>query len=514
MFLFLIAGTLFSTADTDVAALGHEFLAPDHWCYDALYRFESLGLVDLPSHKLFSRDDVISYTEAIERALAASDGRPSARDRFELERLRKEFSSPESRADPRVRYNPPLLHQVDGPFELEGDLDLSLVPTDPLAGERWQFLGVSQPVARLHVEDKVTYETRYRLTMGPERGARVRDRKPSRRERSFRGLTSLFERSYVVFPWKQATLFWGRDYVDWGPGEDGNLLVSQSAESLDKFGARLRFKNLHVSTFHANLSTEARRYLSAHRLELDLGRLVVAVSEAVLYLDRGFDPAYILPLSSFYSNQFNERSDDNILWSFDLKYRTPLGAVLYGGFLIDDFQFERRNVNPDKIAFDVGARVAMAGPVPMTWRLRYRFVDAYTYTHRDSGKAFVVGAGDPAAGDPSLGAEQGPDRDRLQVRADFYPRRDVTSTVSFSFQRRGEANDFRRFVEGTDPSPPFPLGIVEKTYAFGYRVEWELPGNSLVGVDVRHEYVRNIDHAPGVSGWQTAVRGHLTWDFR
>jgi hypothetical protein len=494
--------------------LGHEFLPPEHWSYDALYRFESLGLVDLPSYKLFSRDDIVAFTESIDEKVSAQGRQLSRRDRFNLERLQSEFTDDASRLDPQARYDPPLLYKTDEPLRLEGDLDLSLVPRDELAGERWEFLGVSSPAARIHVDDKITYEVRYRLTMGPERGSRARDAKPSPRERSFRGLTSLFERSYVVFPWKKVTLFWGRDYVDWGPSADGNLLVSQTAESLDKFGARLSFKNLHLSTFYANLSAEASRSLSAHRLEVDMRRVVFGVSEAVLYVERGFDPAYSLPLSSFYANQFNERSDDNILWSFDLKYRLGRAGVVYGSFLIDDFQFERDNQNPDKIAFDVGARTAFVRPLPLTVRLRYRFVDIYTYSHLDSGKAFVTGAGDAPGGDPLLGAGQGPDSDRLQVSAEVYPRPDVASTLSFFYQRRGEGNDFRRFEPGFDASPPFPLGVVEKTYSFGYRVLWELAAGSVLGVDVRHDYVRNSDHVRGANGWRTAVRGHVTWDFR
>ncbi|MEE9270048.1 MAG: hypothetical protein V3V49_07280 [Candidatus Krumholzibacteria bacterium] len=495
-------------------ALGHEFLPPEHWSYDALYRFESLGLVDLPSYKLFSRDDIIGFAERVDQTVRDRGRQLSRRDRFNLDRLRSEFTDDASRRNPLVRYNPPLLYTTDEPFRFEGDLDLSLVPQDKLAGERWEFLGVSSPTARVHVDDKITYEVRYRLTMGPERGSRARNAKPSPRERSFKGLTSLFERSYIVFPWKQVTLFWGRDFVDWGPSADGNLLVSQTAESLDKFGARLNFKNLHVSTFYANLSAEASRSLSAHRLEVDMSRLVFGVSEAVLYVDRGFDPAYSLPLSSFYANQFNERSDDNVLWSVDLKYRLGRAGVVYGAFLIDDFQFERDNKNPDKIAFDVGARTAFVRPLPLTVRLRYRFVDIYTYSHRDSGKAFVTGFGEPSQGDPFLGAEQGPDSDRLQVSAELYPRPDVVSTLSFFYQRRGEGNDFRRFEPGLDASPPFPLGVVEKTYSFGYRVLWELAAGSLIGVNVRHEYVRNSDHVRGANGWRTAVRADLRWDFR
>ncbi len=513
-FVFLITD-IFSIGAPGVARpAGHEFLPPEHWSYDALYRFESLDLISLPSHKPYARSDVIAYTTTVEDAIERGGLRLSARDRFNLERLRREFSSVSARSDPRARYDPPLWYTTDDPFQLEADVDVALVPRDKLAGRRWEFLGVGRPEARIHINDKLTYEVRYRLTLGPERDDRVRDAKPSPRERSFRGMTALFERSYAAFVWQRITVFFGRDYVDWGPAEDGNLLLSETAQSLDTFGARVRFKNLHLSTLHANLSAEAGRKLSAHRLEIALGRLLLGVSEAVLYVGRGFDPAYILPLSSFYANQFNERSNDNILWAVDVKYRPGTGTLLYGAFLIDDFQFERGDAQPDKIAFDVGARAAVIHPLPVTLRFRYRFVDIFTYTHRDSGMAFVTGVGDPSLGDPLLGADQGPDSDRLQVSAEFYPRPQVTTTLSFFFQRRGEGNDFRRFEPPLDPSPSFPSGIVEKTHSFGYAIEWELPGNSLLAIEGRHAYITRMDHDPGERGWRTELRGHLQWDFR
>jgi hypothetical protein len=495
------------------AGLGHEFLPPEHWGYPVLERFEALGFCALPSERPLSRDEVIGLVNGILRHAEGPGVGLSGRDRFNLARLEQEFVTPEAGTNPKARYDPPLFYTPDGPFHLEGDLDLGFSAQQPIFDGRWAFFGIGRPSLKLHFQDRATYEVRYRLVMGPERGLRRRHLKPSPREKSWRGLTALYERSYLVFQWKQAALFLGRDVAGWGPSSDGNLIVSQSADGLDKVGVRLKFKNFRLSSFHAVLSAGAKRYLSAHRLELATGRFTLGVSETVLYLDRGIDPVYVLPLSSFYSNQFNERADDNVLWSFDLKYIVPYGFLLYGSFLIDDFQFDRDGQGPDNIAFDIGARAAITRPVAITVRLHYRYVDTYTYTHRDTVKSYVAGNGDPGMGDPPLGAAEGPDSDVIRISADVFPTADVTATISASLLRRGEANGFESFVEGEDASPPFPSGVVEKTLDLGTRLRWELAHNSSLNVDFLRSFVMNKDHRSGDDEWDTSIRFDLIWDL-
>jgi hypothetical protein len=359
----------------------------------------------------------------------------------------------------------------------------------------------------------VTWEVRYQLAFGPERGDRVDQKKPSRRLRSWKGLTALYERAYLAYEWKRrVTLFWGRDYSNWGPSEAGNLIMSDLAGSLDKWGGRIGFKNFLFSFLNATLSTDSDRRLAAHRLEMRFGPVVLGLSEAVIYAGRGFDPIYLLPLSSFYSNQFNERQDrDNITWEFDLKYEVTNGLLLYSSFLIDDYQFED-DPYPNKLAFDVGGRVALVDPLPATFRFQYRYVDIYTYTHEDSMNYWVTGEVDLSLDNP-LGSPQGPDSDRAHIDLAVYPMPSLTTLLSFSFERRGEGNDWRQFIEGDDPNPKFPSGVVEKTYGYGLGLEWELRGNSSIGANIVQARVKNVAHQQDVDDWLTSVFMHVTWNL-
>jgi hypothetical protein len=510
-----VIGFLFLSVPVQVACeeIGHEFLPPEHWCYSVLARFETLGLCVLPSEQPYTRDDVIGYVDDIRSYMSANGTELAGRDRFNLDRLEQEFHDKASRANPGVRFDPPIHYDSDGPLRLEADLELTLAPEDPHDGGRWDVFGIANPVIRLHLLQSLTYDMRYRLVMGPERDGRQRDAKPSPREKSWRGLTSLYERAYLVYRSRWGTLFYGRDFASWGPADNRNVIISNEAGSLDKLGGRLHFKNMRLSVLHAMLSSPGHRFLSAHRLEVVLGRLTLGLSETVIHRDRLFDPAYILPLSSFYANQFAERGDDNVLWAIDAKYPVIDGIIVDGSLLIDDFQYERGDSTPDNIAFNVGLRAAVTAPVPLTFNLRYRYVTLYTYTHRDTLKAHVVGSGDPGSGEAFLGVAEGPDTDLVTATADYFPRPQLTTTVSFSSLRRGEGNGFKPFQPGDDHAPSFPSGVVERTTSFGFGLSWEFDGNSLARAEFFRARVKNENHVRGADDWKTAIRISLRWNL-
>ncbi len=129
--------------------------------------------------------------------------------------------------------------------------------------------------------------------------------------------------------------------------------------------------------------------------------------------------------------------------------------------------------------------------------MKYRYVDIYTYTHRDSLKYYLAGRGDIAGGDPPLGAVEGPDTDGLDVQADCFIRARVTVTALFSLRRRGEGNDFRKFDDGLDPFPPFPSGEVERTTRIGLGLLWEIRGGSSLEAVVEHSVVDNRNLTSG-----------------
>lgn len=495
-----------------VSGVGREFVPLGNWAYDAIERFEALGLCVVPNDRPLTRSEFGDVTSQITKNVY--DRRLTPRDRYNLQRLEKEFTDFASQRDPQARYDPPTFYLEERPLVFESDLDLEPSFENVFfSGDNEGFLK-SSPQIKLHLSDHVTYDARYRLLLGPEHGDRARDMKPSRREKSFKGLTSLYERSYLIAAWGKIHAFVGREYVDWGASEWGNLLVPGDRHSLDQAGARVTLKNLRLSWFYAQLSPYSSRYLAGHRVEVRFGRTVIGVNETVLFGGKAFDPVYAFPLSSFYANQFNERGDDNVMWSFDVKTSLANALTLYGGVLIDDFQFERDGKNPDKIAIDLGGRLALAFPVPATIRARYRYVDIFTYTHRNPVTAYVSGEGSIDSGDEFLGAELGPDADQARLECEFYPQKTIVVTAAVFAERRGEGNTrFRAHFRPENPYPTFPSGVVQKSLGGGIELVWELARNSRVSAHYSGVTVRNQGHVDGLDGDADAFRLAVSWDF-
>lgn len=492
-------------------AVGREFIPLDSWAYDAIERFEALGVVTLPADRPLTRGEFVDIVTLINDN--AFDRRLSVRDRFNLAKLQKEFTEFASRRDPAVRYDPPLVTSSDSPLLLEFDLDATTSVENAFLEDETDVFLKSDPGIKLHWGDRISYEVRYRMVFGPERGARSRNEKPSRRERSFKGLTSLFERSYVIAGWDKAHFFFGREHIDWGTTSQGSLIVPGERHSLDQFGARIKVRNLRLSFFHAQLSPISRRYVAGHRLEMRFGRTVIGINETAIYAGKDVDPVYMFPLSSFYANQFNERDDDNVIWSLDVKTQLRDAVTLFASGLIDDAQFERDGENPDKLAFDVGARWALVWPVAGQLSAHYRFVDIFTYSHRDSILSYVSGEGALGDGDVFLGGAPGPDTDNWRVDAEFYPHYTVVAGVSVFGDRRGVGNDGRSHVRGENIDPSFPLGTVQRTLGFTVHGRLELRRNSTLTALYSHA---SIDNAGNVSGADTdtdAFRVAFTWDF-
>ncbi|HET6349082.1 MAG TPA: hypothetical protein VFH88_08365 [Candidatus Krumholzibacteria bacterium] len=493
-------------------ALGHERIPLDHWCYAALERFESLGLCVLPDDRPFTRDEIIRLTEQVRGAADASH--LSARDRYQLDRLEKEFTAEAGRDDPSQRYNPTWFGR-DRSIALEGNVALTpYVEQQSFSTQTEAYIGIT-PEFRAHLGDRFTYDVRYQLLFGPEHGDRARNEKPSRREKSFKGLTSLYERSYVIGHWDQVDVFFGRDYVDWGPSLGGNLITPGPNISLDQINAQLRWRALRLDFFYGQLWTDPQRWMASHRLEAAVGRSVFGISETVVYGGRPMDWLYALPVGWYYANQFNERTNsDNILWSVDAKTSVLRPVTLYGSLLIDDFQFERSGGYPDKLAADVGARWVAARPWGLEMRAQYRWVDIYTYSHEESLSVYVSGAGDLTQGDVLLGGSPGPDADSWFVTADVYPLPNWMLSAGVLGGRIGQGNDLRAFdIHVDDKNPPFPSGIVEKSLGVRLETRWEWSGNRWVAGQYAHVKADNRGHVSGADDSSDSFRLELRWDI-
>jgi hypothetical protein len=156
----------------------------------------------------------------------------------------------------------------------------------------------------------------------------------------------------TFFPFRGAMAFggdslsveFGRDYLDWGNGRTGNLIVSNYTDYYDfirlaVFSKVFKFSSM-FSSFTPNLGAGERFLgLTAHRLEFaPLEMLRISVTES-LALGNGFIPDYVHdlnPLLIYHGWLAPERANSLMTIEVDL---APMRFVnLYGQFGVDEFQ--------------------------------------------------------------------------------------------------------------------------------------------------------------------------------
>lgn len=452
-FLLVLAGCCRASDET---------VPPDSWVYPALRKFELLGLLHLEPSMPYTRCEVEHYVMRVLSALGGGREALTGRQRFLLDRLQAEFAGKSS--DPQSREDGPSLLFRDGELFLTLDVAAGGAFRKRIGEKKGEAGGLLVPEILLDLGNGLTVQTSYRVEVAPERDSRERNLKPGPRTRSFRGVTSEYERAVVSFRgsrWRAAA---GRDYIHWGNGREDGLVLSRAAGSLDHFLFEFSLGRFKLATFHALLDPGIPRRLAGHRLSVRLPRgIFIGVGETALYAGRSFDFAYLLPFSAYYANQFNEAGDDNILWALDWKVPDIAGFLVYGELLIDDFQYERDPPAPDRLGFNLTLeRLFMLGGREIELLASYTYIDIYTYAQEESHHtSYVTGEGNYGF-DRIIGSRIGPDSDRWDLRLEFPLHPKLSVSAGGSITRAGEGRNLGEWNPDMDHDPAFPSGEVVK----------------------------------------------------
>lgn len=472
--LLVVAACLLAARD---AHASDETIHPDSWVYHALRIFELRGLVRVEDAGPLSRREV----ERSVREIASSSSAVSLTPHEEhlLKRLSAEFIG--TAGEPQRREDPPLAVIRDGERFFAVDVAAGGTIRKVIQRKKGEAVGLLRPSMLLVPGERFTVEAAYRFAMSPERDLDRRTGRPSPRERNWRGLTSDYERAYIAAAGRGWRVQAGRDYLWWGPARPGGLILSSGAGSIDHLAADISLGAFTLRTLHAVLDPRFPRRLAGHRLEIRLpGGIRAGIAETVLYTRRGLDGAYLLPLGSFYANQYNECEDDNILWSIDASVPAARGLILSGELLIDDYQYENDPPAPDKVGFSLAADLLLRPRGhDLLLQAAYTRLGIYTYSHKDSLRTvYLTGTGDEGI-DRILGDQLGPDADRwiASARAALHPR--AVFSLSWTRVRRGEGNDLREWDWIADPSPVFPSGAVTRETVLFASLDVDLGGGSV-----------------------------------
>lgn len=255
----------------------------------------------------------------------------------------------------------------------------------------------------------------------------------------------------VNLPW--FGLDFGKESFDWGPGREANVFLQGAAPSY--LYGRLRVSHKALTFEHlfgglrtppdaADLSTTStsnghlrtlpapKRFVT-HRLELELSdRLRFGIHESVVYGDRGFEPAYALPVSILVGAQTYAGETDNVAFGFDLAYRVGRATKLYAAIFFDDLsKFDPGNFS-NQVGIQAGGHWAEPMGVPgVDIRAEYARMEPYTYAHNLDINAYTHF-------DAVLGHPLGPNADRVFLHLQWWLSEHVRLSSAIRHTREGD----------------------------------------------------------------------------
>ena len=357
------------------------------------------------------------------------------------------------------------------------------------------------------------------------------------------GKAGYSEQGYARISLRHLRLRFGRDFIKWGSGKSGNLLISDYSRPMDFLSMSAQFNFLKFSYFIAELdrmrlpdslavrykSDYATRYLAVHRLDLKVwkGRVNLGLSEAVLFggPQRGLEFAYASPFITYFGVVVNDKTgyanggNGNLFASLDFALFPVRNYEFFGEILIDDIQVEKTgpgDLEPPEWGLLLGFQIAE----PLGWkgtdlRAEYVRITNRTYNTPSPWEKFLNY-------NRPIGYLLGNDFDRWEFNINHWFAEDLQVSLGFERIRRGEGRIEKEFdtpwmnytVE-QGYSEPFPTGIVEKTNAGKIGILYQPSVNMRAYLFAKYSQVENVDNLSGVtdSGWFLKAGFWYEWEW-
>lgn len=267
----------------------------------------------------------------------------------------------------------------------------------------------------------------------------------------------LLERDYmrwISWDYPTSSLTYAHDYftlgihrqpIYWGYSADNSPILSDNTSPLAHIEWTTEMKHLRFKFIHARLTpngtllkdtTNARRNLSAHRVEFDITpNFEFAFNEMVIYAHRDFELGYLNPVNFLFAEEQAQGDLDNKLMALDFKWRLLSGLTTYGTWFIDELDFYKLFSGwwGNKFVFQLGASYYPTVNLP-SLTVEYTAARPWTYSHLYPVKSYTSGG-------RVLGLKNGPNSTVLSMRSSWY--------VSDRLFIQGE---FDHISSGDDPS--------------------------------------------------------------
>lgn len=317
------------------------------------------------------------------------------------------------------------------------------------------------------------------------------------------GFAGEASQAYFSFHFRYFDLLLGRDKLSWGQSKISSLILSGGSLPVDMLKIQKRWGLFQGTAFagildpiNSSEGKEIERYFSGHRASFKIRSLAeLGVSEIVVYGGEGrnLEPYYLNPLLWYHGAQLNGNRDDNTFISFDFNFTPKRNLLLYGEFLIDDFQIEKKSKSdqePNELGYVAGFLYAFPSKLNgFQMNLEYDRINNRTYNQKNIWNRYLNR-------NKLMGSNLGPNSDNLKASIKGWLTKGLEAELGYGFLRKGEGSVYSvweepwLYAEG-HYQEEFPLGVVEETNELLLKLGYSYDVVLRVNLSLRYAKVTN-----------------------
>ena len=299
----------------------------------------------------------------------------------------------------------------------------------------------------------------------------------------------------ITTSWKWGSFTVGKDYINWGSGMNGQIILSSKAPSFPFIRLDVspvswfRFTYIHGwlhsgvldSTTLRSTSVPGRdnflqvpKFIAAHLLTFDLSsKLTMSIGESIIYSDR-LEPIYLIPVMFFrvadhYLQDNNSNSGSNAQMFANAYYRIPkLKLQLYGSLFIDELSITGilKNTNsPSAVAYTFGVKAADPVIPNSEAVLEYTRVNPFVYMNSNNAQLYTNRG-------YQIGEWTGSNADVIYFSYIQFFKRGLSGNLSIQYARKGSPEQPQQQYQL--PYPAFLFGNRKNDLDVSLKLKYEI----------------------------------------
>jgi hypothetical protein len=299
--------------------------------------------------------------------------------------------------------------------------------------------------------------------------------------------------------WSWGEFSVGKDFMEWGYGESGKLVLSDKAPSFPFIRLDLHLTGwLRFNYFHAWLNSDVidsassyptyinsdpnqstrevfkNKYLASHTIIVTpVKGLDISLGESMIYSDK-LEIGYLIPINFFrlmdhFLSSGTNSSGGNAQFFLGLSSRNHLkNTHLYGTWFIDEITIEGlfdKMKQRNQFGFTIGGSLTDLPVENLTAVLEYTKIYPFVYSHYIPTQLYTNSS-------YVMGDWMGNNADRVYASLNYRFIRGLQGTIWCQYIRKGESGTPEE--QYSQPQPPFLFGLRTNYTYFGIDLKYEI----------------------------------------